>query len=229
MLTTAIIMGFAGSLHCAGMCSPLAIAVTSRNPFLLAKLAYNTGRILTYSLLGTLAAALGSLVQLAPYQQVVSFTLGSVFLLLGLGGITGVRIPYVTAGINRFASWIKKIFGKVLRQKSSPATFLMGMVNGLLPCGLTYLALSACLILPTAREGFLFMFFFGLGTWPVMIGLTWILNSSIVRARFNLARFSRIALVLVGCLLFIRVWLTHPHASASTLEGKVSGMESVCE
>jgi uncharacterized protein len=174
-----------------------------------------------------MAAALGSLVQLAPYQQVVSFSLGSVFLLLGVGGISGIRIPYITAGINRLANLIKKLFGAVLRQKSPWATGMMGMINGLLPCGLTYLALSACLILSSAGEGFLFMIFFGLGTWPVMIGLTWVMNRAMIKSRFNLARFSKIALVLVGCLLFLRVWFTHTHES--TLKGNVSGVETVCE
>jgi sulfite exporter TauE/SafE len=49
---TAIVLGLAGSLHCAGMCSPLAMAVTARKPFMLHKVVYNTGRVLIYGLLG---------------------------------------------------------------------------------------------------------------------------------------------------------------------------------
>ncbi len=229
MFYTALIMGLAGSLHCAGMCSPLAMAIANSNPFVLAKLVYNTGRVLTYALMGAGVAAVGSLVQFAPYQQIVSIALGSVFVLLGIGGISSIRIPYLTAGISRFTSWLKKLFSRVLQHKSIPATMLMGMLNGLLPCGLTYLALTACLISPTATDGFWFMVFFGLGTWPVMIGMTWVMNISFVKRLLNLGRLSRIALIFVGCLLFVRVWMTHPHTAGPSISGPVSGAVSVCE
>lgn len=226
MYYTAIIMGLAGSLHCAGMCSPLAMAIAKSNPFVLSRVVYNLGRIFTYGLLGALVAAAGSLVQLSPYQTVVSLTMGVIFLLLGLGGITRVRIPLVTSGMERMTSWLKRLFGATLQSKSFMATFSLGMLNGLLPCGLTYLALSACLILPNMQEGFMFMLFFGLGTWPVMIGMTWILNIGFIKRALNLTRLSRVALIFVGCLLVGRVWMTHQHESAP-LAGGTS--EVVCK
>ena len=226
MYYTAIIMGLAGSLHCAGMCSPLAMAIAKSNPFVLSRVVYNLGRIFTYGLLGAVVAAAGSLVQLSPYQTVVSLTMGVIFLLLGLGGITRVRIPLVTSGMERMTSWLKRLFGATLQSKSFMATFSLGMLNGLLPCGLTYLALSACLILPNMQEGFMFMLFFGLGTWPVMIGMTWILNIGFIKRALNLTRLSRVALIFVGCLLVGRVWMTHQHESAP-LAGGTS--EVVCK
>jgi len=226
MYYTAIIMGLAGSLHCAGMCSPLAMAIAKSNPFVLSRVVYNLGRIFTYGLLGAVVAAAGSLVQLSPYQTVVSLTMGVIFLLLGLGGITRVRIPLVTSGMERMTSWLKRLFGATLQSKSFMATFSLGMLNGLLPCGLTYLALSACLILPNMQEGFTFMLFFGLGTWPVMIGMTWILNIGFIKRALNLTRLSRVALIFVGCLLVGRVWMTHQHESAP-LAGGTS--EVVCK
>lgn len=66
---TAIVLGLAGSLHCAGMCSPLAMAVTARKPFVINKVIYNTGRIFTYGLLGVLAAVFGGLFSLTAYQE----------------------------------------------------------------------------------------------------------------------------------------------------------------
>jgi sulfite exporter TauE/SafE len=73
---TAIVLGLAGSLHCAGMCSPLAMAVTAKKPFVINKVVYNSGRILIYGLLGALAAAFGSLFSLTAYQSVLSFLMG---------------------------------------------------------------------------------------------------------------------------------------------------------
>jgi sulfite exporter TauE/SafE len=105
-------------------------------------------------------------------------------------------------------------------QKSGITTFGLGMLNGMLPCGLTYLALSACLILPTAFDGFLFMLFFGMGTWPIMIGSVKLL--SVLKNNFSLARLSKIALVFIGCSLLIRVWWVHPHTALSKTQEEVN-------
>ena len=201
-------MGLAGSLHCAGMCSPLAMAMTRNKPFLLSNILYNSGRIFLYALLGILAAAFGSALHLSSYQQILSITLGGVFILAGLS-FRYMRIPFLDKGITTFTSYLKKGFGIASNQKSGFTTFILGMLNGLLPCGLTYLALSACLILPSATDGFLFMLLFGLGTWPVMIGSVKLLSH--LKNSFSLARLSKVALIFVGCTLLLRVWWIHPH------------------
>ncbi len=208
-LLTALMMGLAGSLHCAGMCSPLAMALTKNKPFLLSSILYNSGRVLIYSLLGALAAGFGSLFHLAPYQQVVSILLGITFLLIGFG-IGNIRLPYLSSSINWFTVFLKKLFGSVINQKSLITTFLLGMINGLLPCGLTYIALSACFVLPQAMDGFLFMIYFGLGTWPVMIGFTKLIRIAKWKSNFSLTRFSKLAMIFIGGMLLLRIWL-HPH------------------
>jgi uncharacterized protein len=211
MFYTAVVMGLAGSLHCAGMCSPLAVAVLRNRPFLLSSLLYNTGRVFLYSLLGTAAATFGSFLHLYPYQQIISIGLGVFFLLVG-SGIKGLRLPYFDKGVTVLTCKLKKIFGVITNQKSGIASFMFGMINGLLPCGITYLALSSCLILPSALDGFLFMIFFGLGTWPGMIGLTRLMNAAFSRNLLSsLPRFSRLAMISIGCLLLLRVWWVHPH------------------
>jgi uncharacterized protein len=222
---TALVMGLAGSLHCAGMCSPLAMALTKNNPFLLSGIMYNSGRVLVYALLGAMASALGAIVHLAPYQQTVSITLGIIFLLVG-SGIGSMRLPYFGAKAVLFTAFLKKIFGSLLHQKSLTATFLLGMVNGFLPCGLTYMALSACLVLPWAMDGFLFMIYFGLGTWPVMVGLTKLVNVVKWKSNFSLARFSKIAMIFIGCLLLFRVWWS-PRADTPLV--KSVGQVTICK
>lgn len=221
MFYTAIIMGLAGSLHCAGMCSPLAVAVTSKKPFLLSGIIYNSGRVLVYALLGALAATFGSALHLAPYQQTISIALGIAFLIIGMG-LFSAQVPYLGVWVVKFTSYLKKLFGKALQHKSSFTTFLLGMINGLLPCGLTYLALSACLILPSASEGFLFMIFFGFGTWPVMVGFTRLLNFAFLKNPLSLGKFSKLAMVAIGCLLLFRVWFVHPHHSNEMVNSNAS-------
>ena len=211
MWWTALLLGLAGSLHCAGMCSPLAMAVINGKPFLLSSILYNGGRVFIYSLLGILAASFGTVLHLTQYQQIVSILLGSIFLLIGVGGSSTMNVPYLSKGVALFTVRLKQAFGSILHKKSLTVPLILGMLNGLLPCGLTYLALTACLILPAASDGFLFMIYFGLGTWPVMIGLTKLWNIARLKNIFKLTYLSRVTMVAIGILLLLRVWWVHPH------------------
>ncbi len=213
MLLTAFFLGLAGSLHCVGMCSPLIMAVTSQKPIIARKLLYNTGRIFTYGVLGSSAATVGMFIQLTAYQQILSFLIGGILLLIGIGGISGVKIPFVSTYIIHFTSWLKRKFGSVLQRKNSWSSVILGMLNGLLPCGLTYLALAYCLSFSTWWEGFVFMFFFGLGTWPVMLGVTSLLGLSPIFFKHHIGRATTILFVLSGCLLIGRAIFTHDHAN----------------
>jgi sulfite exporter TauE/SafE len=217
MWWTAILIGFAGSLHCAGMCSPLVLAVTAHNPFLQSKVVYNTGRILVYAVLGSFAAAIGSLLPFQIQQSGLSLFMGIVFLLLGLGILKSVRIPYLDKYGNRFVSVFKHYFRNLLTQKGIGTFFVLGALNGLLPCGLTYMALAYCFVLPSAAEGFLFMLFFGLGTWPVMIGFTWLVRELLSNFNFSYRKVSAGLLLLAGILLIARVLVPNHGSEAKRL------------
>lgn len=225
---TALVMGLAGSLHCAGMCSPLAMAITTRKPFLQHKIIYNTGRIFTYALLGAMAAAFGSLFSLTSYQNILSFTIGGLFLLIGVGAISGINVPYFTAGISKFTSQLKGLFSFWLQKKNSLAVFVMGMLNGLLPCGLTYLAMTYCFILPAAQDGFVFMILFGLGTWPVMIGITWLMALGFRKVTLNYQKITTIVFILIGLWMVGRGFVTYSSDTHQHLFGKISTQEVVC-
>lgn len=229
MWWTALIMGLAGSLHCAGMCSPLAMAITSQRPFLLSKVVYNTGRVLTYGFLGAIAASMGSLFIITPYQSAISFTVGAVFLLVGIGAITGIRVPVLTDSLNRFSQWLKSLFGVWLKKKSNVAVLVMGMLNGLLPCGLTYLAMTYCFIMPNATEGFGFMILFGLGTWPMMIAFTWLLGVGVAKIKFNYSKVTTIVFILIGAWLLARAVVTHPMDSHEHLFGSIHADTVICQ
>jgi uncharacterized protein len=228
MWWTALVMGFAGSLHCAGMCSPLAMAVTSQKPFLLNKIIYNSGRIFTYGILGAIAASFGNLFMITPYQGVISFIVGAVFLLMGIGAISGVRIPFVTAALNSFTGRLKNLFNFWLKKKSNIAVLVMGMLNGLLPCGLTYLAMTYCFIMPSMMEGFWFMLLFGAGTWPVMIGFTWLLGIGFGKIKVNYQRITTIVFITIGVWLLARVMINQPMDNHLHLFGNTTTEEVIC-
>ena len=94
MLWTAFLLGLAGSLHCAGMCGPLAMAVpvlgSSRGAIVTSRIVYNLGRITTYVLIGLLFGIVGQTIALAGFQRWISLFAGGLIL---LGLFVGGRVP----------------------------------------------------------------------------------------------------------------------------------------
>jgi sulfite exporter TauE/SafE len=212
MWLTAIIIGFAGSLHCLGMCSPLVMAVTSiRSSFFVNRLVYNGGRVFSYGVLGAMVSAFGSLFQFSGFQNILSIGLGSVLIIIGLAGVSHIRIPFVTAPLQRLTGVIKKMFSKFLERKTVISLAAMGMLNGLLPCGLTYLALTYCLTLADGLSGFYFMLLFGAGTLPVMLGFTSVIQFLMSQFKFSFRKMTTVMMIALGTLLITRSLYTHYH------------------
>lgn len=226
MYTTAVLMGLAGGLHCAGMCGPLVLAATAKNPFAGNKIIYNLGRILTYGILGMIAGAVGSAFQFTDYQNVLAYLLGGILLLIGFGAINGIRVPFLTPLIYQFANWIKKTFGILLNGKKN--IFFLGMLNGLLPCGLTYLALTYCFTLDSFKDGFLFMVVFGVGTVPVMVGLLWIIGISFRNINLSHRRISTIVMIAIGSLVIGRALISHGHHGENMNQQEAVKGEVLC-
>lgn len=218
MMWTAFLLGIGGSLHCAGMCSPLILSVTtqSRRGWN-NRLVYNVGRIGTYGLLGLLVASVGALMNLAAYQHIFTISLGALLVLIGLGTISSLRIPVLTHVVTKLIHFIKVRFVSLLARKNYAAVFFMGMLNGLLPCGLTYTVLSFTLTLTSGWEGFLFMAVFGLGTFPVMMGLPMVLQYMTKYVRVSAARLTTVAMISVGVLLITRTLLVHQHTLPASI------------
>lgn len=219
MWMTALILGFAGSLHCLGMCSPLAMAVTSLTPSaFMNRVVYNSGRILTYASIGAVVSSAGLLLPLHRYQNIISIVAGIALLLLGAGGLKKITVPGLSSLVYKLSAAVKYRFSLVLKQKKLSSMFILGALNGLLPCGLTALALTWCLTLRGPAGGFNFMLLFGAGTLPVMLGFTALLPVVVKKYNWNLHRLTTGMLILSGCVLISRVFLVHlPHAPSSNI------------
>jgi sulfite exporter TauE/SafE len=227
MLATAFILGLAGSLHCAGMCSPLAFAVTNmKRSVWLNRLVYNFGRILMYSVLGAVVSTLGVVLPLEKFQSGLSISMGLLLILVGIFGVSKLKIKAVNNLALKLSSWIKTRFSNQLKQKGLTPTFLLGALNGLLPCGLTFIALTACLIAPTMLDGFYFMLIFGAGTLPVMLGFLSLVQFLTSRFKLSFSRVNMVMLILAGVLLIARVYWPHDHPSMIT---KTPTPEAICE
>jgi len=170
---TALALGAIGSLHCVGMCGPLALALpakteATRSQHVAGRLAYNLGRAVTYAFMGIFAGILGKAMQLAGLQQAVSILLGA--LLLATVFLSTKHLPAWM--IRTFYKPVQHALGRILKRGSLTGLFQTGLLNGLLPCGLVYAALASASMHPGAVQGAVFMFLFGLGTLPMMFLLS---------------------------------------------------------
>ncbi len=205
---TAFMLGLVGSLHCVGMCGPIALALPYQSSYrwqILAKmLVYHSGRILTYTLLGTLLGLFGMGLLLAGVQTYISLGLGILLVFIALFSWNMeariLNIPFM----RRLNLWVKKQLGLLLQQSGIQSLFLVGMLNGLLPCGLVYMAVVGALTTHTIAEGAIYMASFGLGTLPLMlatslagqfIGISW---------RNKVRKLVPVVLLAIAFLLIMR-------------------------
>lgn len=205
---TPITIGLVGSMHCVGMCGPIALALPlgSRSGIerSFAILIYNIGRILTYAFLGTLFGVLGKSFYLAGIQRQLSVFLGLMILF-------GLFLPRLISQKSKLSAWWYKLFGKLYQEMSSllkksslASIFTLGIINGFLPCGLVYLALAGALAQSEIYDGSLFMVLFGLGTAPAMFAIGWASKYISLAFRNRIKRISPYLIAFFGMLLILR-------------------------
>jgi len=203
-LWTAFMLGLVGSLHCAGMCGPLALAlpqgVNRPLSYFAGRVAYNLGRTLTYCALGLGAGLLGKTLLLAGVQRWLSITLGVAL----LAGLFSSRKLALWRPVTALVEWVKVGMGFLLRRRSADALLILGLLNGLLPCGLVYVACAGATATGGLIQGALYMLAFGIGTVPMMLAIS--LSGKLVpfSLRLKLLRAVPVAVFLVATLLILR-------------------------
>ena len=213
---TAFLLGLVGSLHCAGMCGPLALAMpavgNTAPAYVLGRVAYNSGRIVTYCLLGIVFGLAGWTFLLAGIQRWVSIALGAA-LLLGLFASRRLALARpVTSAVNQ----LKSRMSVLLRRHSLPGLAVLGLLNGLLPCGLVYVACAGAAATGGILAGASYMGAFGAGTVPMMLAIS--LSGKLVHPalRLKLAKTIPVCVFLLATLLILRgMSLGIPYVSPS--------------
>lgn len=169
---SALLLGVVGSLHCIGMCGPLALALPTgkltATQKLVANVLYPLGRIFTYATLGVFAGLFGAGFSLVGLQQPLSIAAGLALLVITLLPRVKNKIFRFQAGSvigNALANWWKK--------PGLVKFFVIGGINGLLPCGMVYAALLGSLITASASGSAGYMALFGLGTTPALAAVVW--------------------------------------------------------
>lgn len=222
---TALIMGLAGSIHCAGMCGPIAVIIGGKNgaasnPGWNA-LVYNSGRVVTYALLGSISGLAGKSVIWFAGQQWLSVIAG-VIILLGLL-LTQVKHPSFTKFTAPVYERLRQALGKILRKRNSGSMLYVGMLNGLLPCGLVYAAIGGAAATGGAWSGALFMAIFGAATIPMMFAIS-LAGSRISPTIYRrMARLVPVTIAIMAALLIVRgLGLGIPYLSPAIETGQVA-------
>ena len=175
MFLTAFAIGALGSFHCIGMCGPIALSVPmggkSGLEGILRALAYNFGRIVTYSLLGLIVGLIGKQIAIGGYQQGLSIAVGVLILSFLILPKTITKKLDPTSTFARLFLKLKNTFRGLFQSKNAFGPLILGLINGLLPCGLVYVGLAGALALGSPLESAQFMAAFGLGTVPIMISI----------------------------------------------------------
>ncbi|CAL2089275.1 sulfite exporter TauE/SafE family protein [Tenacibaculum sp. 190524A05c] len=225
MLYTAFILGLLGSLHCLGMCGPIAFMLpldrTNQVKQFFQLMSYHSGRLLTYGLLGILFGLLGRGFELFVFQQHLSIFTGALMIII----ILFPKLVYqlkATKALNTYISKIKSTLGKELKQKRNDTFFAIGFLNGFLPCGLVYMALIGAVATHSTFQGSLYMIVFGLGTIPLMSSIVYIGKFTNLRLNRYFKKVIPMVVIAIGVLFILRglglnIPYISPAASVSNL------------
>lgn len=202
------LLGLAGSLHCIGMCGPLSLAIpvngiAPKNKAIIL-LSYQAGRISTYGLIGILAGLAGAGILSSGYQQSISIIAGLIVIIAAAGYFAGKRAKAFSF-MNGFYQFISSLIFRLLKTARRPGgAFLLGMANGLLPCGMVYIAAVTAISLGNIMDAIFFMLLFGTGTLPAMLLAAYAVRRFGWQGKKWLGRLTPYIIAGMGLLLLIR-------------------------
>ncbi|MFT4753184.1 MAG: sulfite exporter TauE/SafE [Salibacteraceae bacterium] len=203
----AISIGLVSSFHCLGMCGPIAFALplnrATRASQFMGGLVYNVGRLTTYSALGLLFGLIGKSLVMAGAQRALSIGAGVIM-------IMSILLPKVSKSLNldsytfKYMGRLKSLFAKLFKKSSVEHLFFIGILNGLLPCAMVYIALAGAIAEGDALGGMTFMVFFGMGTLPVMLSATLLGGFLSIKVRNNFQKSIPYFVIVIGLLFILR-------------------------
>ena len=208
VISTAFAMGAVGSIHCIGMCGPLALALPlanrSESGRVIGGVIYNLGRLTTYSLLGLILGTAGEHLFSSKVQSIISISLGILILLYLFIPVKKKASSAIITWANQPFMKLRSALGKLFQSTKTTSLFSIGVLNGLLPCGLVYLAITSSLLAGTAIKGSLYMLFFGLGTFPAMLAAVFFGSYFNQQLRSKLRKAIPVFLFIMAALLVLR-------------------------
>ncbi|TLX77573.1 sulfite exporter TauE/SafE family protein [Labilibacter sediminis] len=205
IVISGFILGLMGSLHCAGMCGPIALSLplygNTLTPKIIGGILYNTGRTITYGIMGAIFGLLGQGLSLVGFQQWISVAMGALMI---ISVIMPSLFKNINAGNFPIAGWVRKGIQRLFIKKSFGGLFFIGLLNGLLPCGLVYMAIAGAIGTGDATTGTIFMVLFGLGTLPLMLAISMLGNMVSLSIRNKINKLIPVLVVFIGLIFILR-------------------------
>jgi len=220
MLLSALVLGLLGSLHCMGMCGPIAfmLPVDRSNSFKkVGQIAlYHLGRITSYAFIGLIFGLLGKSLYIFGIQQQLSIGIGVLMIVLVIIPMRYTSNFKLTQPLYHLVSKVKSSLGSALKKKTADTFLTIGFLNGFLPCGLVYMAVFGAIAMGTIAESSLYMALFGIGTIPLMTTAVYIGKFLNQKMRTRIQRAIPVVVVIIGVLFILRgLGLGIPYVSPS--------------
>ena len=147
---------------------------------------------------------LGQGIHLLGFQQKVSVVMGALMIISVLFPALFRSQYSLDKSLFSFVGKLKKSIGKLFAVRSFQSLFFIGLLNGLLPCGLVYIAIAGAIGTGSTAEGALYMILFGLGTIPMMLGISLAGNVLGLAVRQKINKIIPVLVVVVGLLFVLR-------------------------
>ncbi len=208
MLYTAFIFGLISSLHCIGMCGPIAmmLPVDRNNPIKrrIQIAVYHLGRLMAYASIGLIFGLLGKGFFMAGFQQKLSVFIGIAMILVAVVPEQLFAKYNFSKPVFKVISKVKTALGSQFKNKSYQSLFTIGVLNGFLPCGMVYVALFGAIAMQSASYGILYMVLFGLGTVPMMSAVVYLNSFLTLSTRNKIQKIIPFVAVFIGILFVLR-------------------------
>lgn len=222
MLYSAFFFGLISSLHCIGMCGPIAMMLpVDRNnqaKKVTQIVTYHLGRLSAYATIGLVFGLLGKGFFLAGIQQKLSIFIGVAMILVILIPEKRLAQYNFSKPIFKLISKMKATLGSQFKNRSYKSLFTIGLLNGFLPCGMVYVALFGAIAMQSPDYGILYMLLFGLGTVPLMSSVVYLNSFLTVPIRNKIQKAIPYVAVLIGVLFILRgLGLGIPYVSPANM------------
>lgn len=208
MLYSALLLGLISSLHCIGMCGPIAmmLPVSRKNPAekVIQILIYHLGRLTAYASLGLIFGLLGRGFYMAGIQQQLSIAVGILMIVIVVVPEREFMKYNFSKPIYRLLSKIKSNLGNQFKRKSPDAFFTIGLLNGFLPCGLVYAALFGAIAMQNITLSVTYMILYGIGTIPMMSAVVYLTNLLSIPVRNKFQKIIPIVAIFIGIMFIFR-------------------------
>ncbi len=232
LIVSAIGLGFASGFHCIGMCGPIALSMgltkKQATNYYLQNLTYQFGRIFTYSFLGAILGIVGEGFEMVGIQKYLTISVGILLIIMAVFSFGGKDFASKIPFFSKFLFKVKSNLGRLLQKADYRSRFTTGILNGFLPCGMVYMALTASLASGGIWQGALYMALFGLGTLPFMFTVVLLGNLMSQAFRIKILKMIPVVMIILGGLFIVRglelgIPYLSPRAEAMTISKDKQG------